>query len=209
MTIPVGYRFHHQGWWYKTESGEGPFHISPEGLAHQGLDPRYMTDGNGDYARLRVDVGQTGFFAGREFMAFHEYSIPSGQSIAIRAISTVDIFLMKFGIDNWKGDTRLELVTGGTVTSPFVNDIPVMRTNQTTGPDYSYTTHVDMDNGGVVTGGTLLDVMEVNSGNKGMAVGSGSDDPIGMPPGTYYMRIRAIGNGTSRGVFKARWEERP
>ena len=26
-----------------------------------------MTDGNGSYARLRVDVGQTGFFAGREF----------------------------------------------------------------------------------------------------------------------------------------------
>ena len=170
---------------------------------------KLMTDGDGAYARMRVDVGQTGFFAGREFMAFHEYSIPSGQSVAIRAISTVDIFLMKFGIDNWSGDTRLELVSGGTVTSPFVNDISVLRTNQTTGPDYSYTTHVDMDNGGVVTGGTLLDVLQANSGNKAAAVGSGSDDPIGMPSGTYYMRLIAIGNGTSTGVFKARWEERP
>lgn len=29
-----------------------------------------MTDGNGPNARLRVDVGQTGFFAGREFRTF-------------------------------------------------------------------------------------------------------------------------------------------
>lgn len=168
-----------------------------------------MTDSNGDYARLRVDVGQTGFFAGREFMAFHEYSIPSGHSIAIRAITAVDVYLQKFGIENWTGDTRLELVAGGTVTSPFINDIPVRRTNQTTGPDYSYTTQVDMDNGGVVTGGTLLDVTQVNSGNKSASVGSSSEDPVGMPPGTYYMRLTAIGNSTSTGVFKARWEERP
>lgn len=209
MTIPAGYRFHHQGWWYKTETGEGPFFITADGAIHQGLEPRYMTDGNGDYARLRVDVGQTGFFAGREFLAFHEYSILPGTSIAIRAISAVDVFLMKFGIENWAGDTRVELVSGGTVTSPFTNDIPVMRTNQTTGPDYSYTSQVDMDNGGVVTGGTLLDVMQVSSGNKGAAVSDSSSDPIGMPPGTYYVRIIAIGNQTSTGVFKARWEERP
>lgn len=170
---------------------------------------KLITDDDGEYGRLRVDVGQTGFFAGREFRAFHEYSIPSGQSIAIRAVSLVDIYLMQFSIDNWAGDTRLELITGGTVTTPFSVNVPVIRTNQTTGPDYSYTTQVDMDNGGVVTGGTLLDVLQANSGNKSAAVGSGSDDPIGMPPGTYYMRIMAIGNGTSTGVFKARWEERP
>lgn len=207
--IPAGYRFHHQGWWYKTETGEGPFYITADGAVHQGLEPRYLTDGNGDYARLRVDVGQTGFFAGREFMAFHEFSIPSGTSIAIRAISTVDVFLQKFGIENWAGDTRVELVSGGTVTSPFISDIPAMRTNQTTGPDYSYTSHVDMDNGGVVTGGTLLDVMQVSSGNKGATVNDSSSDPIGMPPGTYYIRLLAVGNQNSTGVFKARWEERP
>jgi hypothetical protein len=142
-------------------------------------------------------------------MTFHEYNIPSGQSIAIRAVSTVDIFLQQFSIDNWTGDTRLELVSGGTVTTPFSVPIPVRRTNQTTGPDYSYTSHVTMENGGVVTGGTMLDVLQANSGNKSAAVASGSTDPIGMPPGTYYMRIRAIGNSASTGVFKARWEERP
>ncbi len=168
-----------------------------------------MTDGDGPYARVRVDVGQTGFFAGREFMAFHEYSIPTGQSIAIRAISTVDVFLQKFQIDNWEGGTRMELRTGSTVTTPFTIDIPVIRTNTTTGPDLSYVTHVDLDNGGVVTGGTLMDVMEANSGNKAASVVGGSEDPIGMPPGTYYIVISNVGNQTCRGVFKARWEERP
>lgn len=30
---------------------------------------KLMTDADGDNARLRVDVGQTGFFDGREFLA--------------------------------------------------------------------------------------------------------------------------------------------
>ena len=168
-----------------------------------------MTDGDGPYARVRVDVGQTGFFAGREFMAFHEYAVAQGASIAIRAITTVDVFLEQFSLDNWAGDVRLELRAGSTVTSPFVNDIPVRRTNQTSTIDPSYTTHVDMDNGGVVTGGTLLDVFQLTSGNKNEAVTGGSENPIGMPAGTYYITITNIGNQTATGVFKARWEERP
>lgn len=170
---------------------------------------KLMTDGDGPYARVRVDVGQTGFFAGREFSAFHEYSINTGASIAVRAITTVDVFLSTFLVDNWAGNVRIELRTGSTVTSPFVNDIPVMRVNNTSDVDFSYTTHVDMDNGGVVTGGTVLDVFEVNSGNKSDSVSGGSSDPIGMPAGTYYIVISNIGNQTARGVFKARWEERP
>lgn len=168
-----------------------------------------MTDDDGPYARVRVDVGQTGFFAGREFMAFHEYSIDQGASIAIRAIAGVDVFLEQFHLDNWAGTVRLELRSGSIVTSPFVNDIPVRRTNQTTGVDLTYTTQVDMDNGGVVTGGTLLDVFQLTSGNKNDAVSGGSQDPIGMPVGTYYIVISNIGNQTATGVFKARWEERP
>lgn len=168
-----------------------------------------MTDGDGPYARVRVDVGQTGFFAGREFMALHEYSIGTGASIAIRAISAVDIFLQNFLIDNWAGAVRLELRTGSTVTSPFVSDVPVMRTNMTTGVDLSYSSQVNLDNGGVVTGGSIVDVFEVNSGNKSDSVSGGSDNPVGMPPGTYYIVISNIGNQTATGVFKTRWEERP
>jgi hypothetical protein len=168
-----------------------------------------MTDGDGPYARVRVDVGQTGFFAGREFMAFHEYSILATTSIAIRAIAGVDVFLEQFSLDNWSGDVRLELRYGSTVISPFVNDIPVTRTNQTDGVDLTYTSQVNLDNGGVVTGGTVLDVFQLNSGNKSDSVSGGSQDPIGMPAGTYYIVIQNIGNQTATGVFKARWEERP
>lgn len=168
-----------------------------------------MTDDDGPYARVRVDVGQTGFFAGREFMAHHEYSIVSGASIAIRAIAGVDVFLEQFSLDNWAGDVRLELRSGSAVTSPFVNDISVFRTNQTTGVDLTYTTQVNMDNGGVVTGGTVLDVFQLTSGNKNESVSGGSENPIGMPAGTYYIVISNIGNQTATGVFKARWEERP
>ncbi len=208
MTIPAGFTPNHQGWYYHDD-GTGPYYIDEDGNACQWAPHKMLTDNNGPYARLRVDVGQTGFFAGREFMAFHEFSIPTGQSIAIRAINTVDIFLQKFSLDCWEGAVRLELRVGSTVTTPFSNDIPVHRTNQTTGPDYSYNTHVDMDNGGVVTGGTVLDVLRVSSGNKDATVSGSSDDAIGMGPSTYYLVLINAGNQTSTGIFKARWEERP
>lgn len=209
MAIPPGFRFHHQGGYYMTENGEGPFFITANGEVHQGLEPRYMTDENGPYARLRVDVAQTSFFAGREFMAFHEYSIAAGASIAIRAISLVDIFLQKFSVDNWTGDVRIELRMGGTVVTPFNIDIPVYRTNQTAAAPTSYVSQVDLDNGGSITGGTLLDVHQVSSGNKATAVSASSDDPIGFAAGTYYISVTNTGSHTATGVFKARWEERP
>ena len=45
---------------------------------------RLMTDNDGPFARLRVDVGQTGFFAGRTFRTFQKLTVASGTSRVIR-----------------------------------------------------------------------------------------------------------------------------
>lgn len=209
MTIPAGYKCNQWGWFWKEDDNSGPYFLDDDGNMSQGFPKKFYTDGDGPYARLRVDVGQTGFFAGREFMAFHEYSIPAGQSIAIRAIAAVAVYLQQFTVDNWEGYVRVELRAGGTETSSFTTDIPVMRTNNTPTVDMSYTSQVNMDNNGTVTGGTLLDVYQINSGNKSEGVSSGSSDPIGMPVGTYYIIISNLSNQQAKGVFKARWEERP
>ena len=203
------YRFHNQGWWYLAEEGFGPFFRNAQGIAHQGLDPRYMTDSNGNYARLRVDVGQTGFFAGREFMTFYEFSIPQGGTRTMKAVAGVDVYLQAFSADCWSGTLRVELYAGGTDTAPFTIALPSLRTNGTASIDASYSSHVTMAATGSHTGGTLVDVMQLNSGNKGNSVEGGSSDPIGFPIGTYYIKLINLANQDTTGVFKARWEERP
>ena len=203
------YRFHNQGWWYLAEQGYGPFFRNEQGITHQGLDPRYMTDGNGNYARLRVDVGQTGFFAGREFMTFYEFSIAQGATHTIKAVADVDVFLQSFSADCWSGTLRVELYSGGTQVNPFTVPLPSMRTNNTAAADLTYSSQVAMSATGSHTGGTLVDVLQLNSGNKANSVEGGSADPIGFPAGTYFIKLINLANQTTTGVFKARWEERP
>lgn len=168
-----------------------------------------MTDDDGEYARIRVDPGQTGFFAGREFSTFYEFSIPQNQTYTLKAFTGVDVFLQSFIIDCWTGQLRVEWYAGGTDANPFLIDVPVFRTNNTAGADFSYTTQTIMKANGTHTGGTLVDVIQLNAGNKDNAVESGSSDPIGFPAGNYYIKIINKANQTTTGVFKARWEERP
>ena len=209
MSIPAGYHCNQWGWFWRDSDNSGPYFLDRNGKMMQGLPSYLMTDGDGPYARLRVDVGQTGFWAGREFMTLREFDIPTGQSIAIRAVATVNVLLQSFLVDCWTGDIRMELRSGSTETSPFTGNLPIMRTNMMTTADFSYTSNVTMVNGGTATGGTLLDVFSVSSGNKSATVEAASEDPIGFPAGTYYILLTNVGNQNSKGSFKARWEERP
>jgi hypothetical protein len=45
--------------------------------------------GTGDFRRLRVDVGQTSFFAGREFRTFREFTIPNGGAPEVIAVTVM------------------------------------------------------------------------------------------------------------------------
>lgn len=168
-----------------------------------------MTDDDGPYARLRVDPGQTGFFKGREFRTFFQFSIAQNQTYTLKATAGVDVFLQSFLVDCWTGALRVELYAGGTDATQFLIDVPVFRTNNTAGADLSYNTQIVIKANGTHTGGTLVDVLQLNAGNKENAVEAGSADPIGFPIGAYYIKIINQSNQTTTGVFKARWEERP
>ena len=37
----------------------------------------------------------------------------------------------------------------------------------------------------------------------------GNSDERGLPAGTYYIRLAALGNGATTGVYSLYWEERP
>lgn len=205
MPVPVGYRFHHQGWYYTTEEGLGPFFVSPAGLAHQGLDPRYMTDENGNYARLRVDPGQTSFWAGKQFRTFQKLTLPAGTNRVVRATVGVNIVLYNtsFVVDG--SSVEMELVVGGTAAGPWT-PMPVLRkNNMTTAPVIASGVTLDYD--GAHVGGTVIDLNRIIAGNKDSSVG-GTDSERGVGPGTYYYRLTNVGAQEAIVVFSGWWEER-
>jgi len=169
-----------------------------------------MTDSNGPNARLRVDVGQTGFFAGREYRTFRRLDIASGQSLVIRAVTTRDVVLFGLSIDLIGGQIDMETRIGGTAGGTFSETMPVINRNlMTISPNVASTTVLTA--GGTHTGGTVIDVlMAKTGGNSNFAgnVGVATSDERGIAPGTYYFVIAASGGDAAVGVMHARWEER-
>jgi len=166
---------------------------------------KLMTDGDGEHARLRVDVGQTGFFAGHEYRTFQKLSIASGGTVAIRATVPVNIILFETSFYTEDSSIEIELRAGGTAAGPWTA-MPVLRKNtMTTAP--VITSQVTMDYDGAHTGGTTIDLFRVTAGNKEASV-SGDDKERGVGPGTYYYVITNTGNQTATVVFSGFWEER-
>lgn len=171
-----------------------------------------MTDGGyGEYRRLRVDVGQTGFFAGREFKTFYEFAIASGASKVIKVVAPIDTIVQAFGIELDLAELRVELVVGGTEVGTFGTALPTFKTNSMSTAS-NYVGQVTMAVGGTHTGGTVVELLTLLSGanaNKAVASSASEESPLGFAAGTYYIRLINTDGNTASGIFKARWEERP
>lgn len=166
---------------------------------------KLMTDGDGAYSRLRVDVGQTNFWSGKQFRTFQKVTIPSPGAVTIRATVGVNIVLYETSFHTEDSSIEVELKVGGTADGPWTS-MPVLRKNtMTTAP--VITSQVTMDYDGAHTGGTTIDLFRVTAGNKEASV-SGDDKERGVGPGTYYYVITNTGNQTATVVFSGFWEER-
>lgn len=172
---------------------------------------KLMTDADGAYARLRVDVGQTGFFAGREARTFYEFSIASGATQVIKVISPTDTIVQQLSINLFLAEIRMELVVGGTEGGTFDTPLSIFKTN-TMSTSSSYTPQVTMNRGGTHTGGTVVDLIQTvtdTNPNKATPAGASEDSPQGFGAGTFYIRLINTDGATATGIFRARWEERP
>lgn len=166
---------------------------------------KLMTDGDGEHARLRVDVGQTNFWSGKQFRTFQKVTIPSPGAVTIRATVGVNIVLYETSFHTEDSSIEVQLKVGGTADGPWTS-MPVLRKNtMTTAP--VITSQVTMDYDGAHTGGTTIDLFRVTAGNKEASV-SGDDKERGVGPGTYYYVITNTGNQTATVVFSGWWEER-
>lgn len=164
-----------------------------------------MTDNDGQYARLRVDVGETQFWAGKQFRTFQKLTISSGATVAIRAIVGVNIVLYETSFHTEDSSIEVQLKAGGTASGEFTS-MPVIRKNTMTNAPV-ITSQVSMAYDGAHTGGTLIDLIRVTSNNKGSNFSAG-DSERGVAPGTYYYVITNTGNQTATVVFSGYWEER-
>lgn len=175
--------------------------------------PDLMTDGGyGDYRRLRVDVGQTGFFAGREFRTLYEFSIATGATQVIKVVAPCDTIVQMFAAELQTAKLRVELLFGGTEGGTFSTALSIFKTN-TMSSSSNYVRQVTMTTGGTHTGGTLVDLLLLKSGDgtsesKDVVTTATESLPVGFPAGTYYIRLVNTDGATATGVFRARWEER-
>ena len=170
-----------------------------------------MTDSDGAYARMRVDVGQTGFFAGREFRTFYEYSIPTGTTRVIRVISPINTIVQMFEFELELAELRVEVRTGGTASGTWATNLPIIAANSMTSAS-GYAPQVTMQTGGAHTGGTVVDLYKLYSGaNANKASGEHITDasPQGFAATTFYISMQNTDGATATGIFRTRWEERP
>jgi len=160
--------------------------------------------------RIRVDVGQTGFFEGREFRTFKEWVAPTTATEVIKVVVPINVILFELSVELDAGTVRVETVIGGTEGVAFSTALPIFPTNtMTEKPQPPYVNQVLLTTGGTLTGGTLLDPLRgktSDNSNFSSSVGASSGAERGVGPATYYFRITLT---AATGVFKARWEERP
>lgn len=164
-----------------------------------------MTDGDGPYARLRVDQSQTAFWAGREFRTFQKLTIPSLGQVAIRATVPVNIVLYETSFSTDGASIEVELKVGGSAAGPWTS-MPVLRKN-TMSVTPVITNQVTLDYDGAHTGGAVIDFLRIPAGNKASNTSSAQSER-GVAPGTYYYVITNVGNRTATVVFSGMWEER-
>lgn len=184
------------------------------------LPDKLHTDGglSGANARIRVDPGQTGFFAGRMFRSLHEFNIPASGSLTLRFVSTVNFILWGQRIEIDAGAVRIENIIGGTASGTWnaMSVPPIGRNRMTEVPNYPAVpvTNITATQGGTVAGGSVVDILRIRAAaNQGVShssnVGPGQEDERGLPPGAYFIKLTSLtSTEASTGVCYLSWEER-
>lgn len=169
--------------------------------------------------RLRVDSGQTGFFAGRMFRNHHEAVIPvAGPSVQFRFTSPIDFILWSQTLNLTQGALQLRVYTGATPSGVWTDKTPIGINRMVERPTPNYVAQCRFGTGGDFTGGTEVDVMLIRSGSNQGSNSSqntgGESTERGLPAGTYYGRFSTLTGGVAvsdaaQMIYSLTWEERP
>ncbi|MNQ72470.1 hypothetical protein D3C85_871770 [compost metagenome] len=163
--------------------------------------------------RLRVDVGEAGFFEGRQARTFREFSIGAGTTLTLKFVVPVNIILLFQGVELDAGSIRIINSVGGTPAGTFSETLPVVPKNtMTERPTPLYVPQVVVTAGGSVSGFTTLDIHRVVAATataQQSTVGNVVGDERGIAANTYHVSYENFGSGSATGTLFFLWEERP
>lgn len=174
------------------------------------------------FDRVRVDPGQTGFFEGREFRSYFEFSTDAGTALAVGAtrdfkfVSPVDFILQSQIIELDAGGVRLQAFIGATDGGGW-SSVPIISKNRSTArrqfPSGYYVGQATFFTGGTFSGGTQVDVLRARTASQTVSaanVNAAQDATRYLPAGTYFLRLQPLSgvNDSSQGVYSISWEER-
>lgn len=176
-----------------------------------------MTDGGfGPNRRLRVDSGQTGFFAGRFFRSYITAVIPvAGPTLQFRFTSPIDFILWSQVMQLTQGALELRVYTGATTSGVWV-PAPVIGVNRMSErPLPLYSPMVTIETGGDFTGGTEVDLLRVRTSAQNVSASNAADrsSERGLPAGVYHGRFSTLAGGltvndAAQLLYSLLWEER-
>ncbi len=180
-------------------------------IAHPPFD--LLTDGGtGPSRRLRVDVGQTGFFSGKEARTFREFNIGAGLTLVLKFVVPINVVLMQQGVELDAGSIRITNSVGGTPGGTFSETLPVLpKNNMSDRPAPFYVPQVVVTAGGTITGETALDIHRVVAATataQQSTVGNVVGDERGIAANTYHVEYENFGSGSATGTLFFIWEER-
>lgn len=169
-----------------------------------------LTSSSLETARHPVDVGQTGFFEGREFRISCEFDIASGETQVIKFSCTSNFILWEQRIEVDEGFLIYKPTLNPSSATGFVTEIPQYGKNRmSTAP--AVTNTVTVTTGGTITGGTVAETARIkvaNATGQQASIGGAVYSERGLPAGDYYLTMKAEGANT-KGVLNLVYEIRP
>lgn len=209
--------------WVKGDSGDIAVQLQNESDGPFSLvdlpSSRYTSNQEG-FSRLQVDVGQTGFFEGREFRLIRKLSVTAGTPVTYKFTCPVDFILFEQAMSVNEGDLEVYAWRASNVTesTPFNTTLPLFGKNISSEYRlYSGARYVPAAT--ITTGGTITiinpdlyadyDRSKTSGATAQQAtVGNTPDSERYLAAGSYYLQFISL-LGTSTGRFAITWEERP
>lgn len=187
---------------------------------------RFLDMGDGTHSERLItgaDPGSVGFYRGREFRSFYEFSttagtqIPANNRVLFKFVLGANMLLEAIELSIDDGQVRVTSHAAGTVTGVFSTTLPVIAANGMTGtPAYSSLIAITATPAGLaaavnITGSSVRDVVRVKTPAGGGASNSENstvDSARGLPSGaTLHIMVENLGAGVVEGTMRLRWQE--
>lgn len=192
------------------------------------VPPWLITSQKENIGRFQVDVGNTGFFDGREFRYFREFDIPTGSSWWIRVVVPANGILIRsqsIRIDEgqlrfraWRDLTiSATFAAPGTPADAHTNDAALCsglfdQNNLPSAPAYTGLTDITESGAeSTVSGGTASEAERIRTAGataQQISVGVTTSDERGVGPATYYLELQSLGTSNAIGTYNLKFEER-